>query len=102
MKDMIIRLWPAEAIPNSYFGLVKKLVDACPWLDVIKRSVYIEGARLAFSYCKVWWAKLDAVKLATGRPPEGKEHRTPERYVGHVLEGSRIVVDHCAKDTILE
>ena len=23
MKDLIIRLWPAEAIPSSYFGLVK-------------------------------------------------------------------------------
>ena len=65
MKDMIIRLWPAEAISSSYFGLVKKLVDACPRLDVIKRSVCIEDARLAFSYCKVWWAKLVAIKLAT-------------------------------------
>ena len=23
MKDLIIRLWPAEPIPGSYFGLVK-------------------------------------------------------------------------------
>ena len=53
MKDMIVRLWPAEAIPSSYFDLVKKLVDACPRLDVIKRSICIEGARLAFSYSKV-------------------------------------------------
>ena len=36
MKDLIIWLWPAEAIPNSYFGLVKRLVDACPRLDAIK------------------------------------------------------------------
>ena len=41
MKDLIIRLWPAEAIPSSYFGLVKRLVDACPRLDVIKRFVCI-------------------------------------------------------------
>ena len=32
MKDLIIRLWPAEAIPSSYFGLVKRLVNACPHL----------------------------------------------------------------------
>ena len=44
MKDLIIRLWPAEPIPSSYFGLVKRLVSACPRLDVIKRSVCIEGA----------------------------------------------------------
>ena len=49
MKDLIIRLWPAEAIPSSYFGLVKRLVSACPRLDAIKRLVCIEGARMAFS-----------------------------------------------------
>ena len=43
MNDLIIRLWPAEPIPSSYFGLVKQIVSACPWLDVIKRSVCIEG-----------------------------------------------------------
>ena len=102
MKDLIIRLWPAEAIPGSYFGLVKRLVDACPRLDVIKWSICIEGACLAFSYCKVRWAKLDTIKLATKGPPEGKEHRTPERYFGDGLEGSRIVVDQCMKDTIFE
>ena len=53
MNDLIILLWPVEAIPSSYFGLVKRLVDAFPRLDVVKRSVCIEGARLAFSYVKV-------------------------------------------------
>ena len=54
MKDLIIRLWPVEAIPSSYFGLVKRLVNACPRLDVVKRSVCIEGARMAFARVKVW------------------------------------------------
>ena len=44
MKDLVIRLWPAEPIPSSFFGLVKQIVKACPRLDVIKRSVCIEGA----------------------------------------------------------
>ena len=44
MKDLIIRLWPAEPILSSYFGLVKRLVSACPRLEVIKRSVCMEGA----------------------------------------------------------
>ena len=99
MKDLIIRLWPAEAIPSSYFGLVKRLVNACPRLDVIKRSVCIEGVRMAF---KVQWAKMNAVKLATEGPPAGKEHRTPERYFEDVLEGSRVVAAQCAKDIIFE
>ena len=44
MKDLIIRLWPAEPIPGSYFGLVRRLISACPRLDVMKRPVCIEGA----------------------------------------------------------
>ena len=96
MKDLIIRLWPAEAIPNSYFGLVKRLVDACPRLDAIKRSICIEGARMAFARVKVQWAKMNALKLA------GKEHRTPERYFDDVLEGSCTVEGQCAKDIIFE
>ena len=36
MKDLIVRLWPAEPIPSSYFGLVKRIVGACPRLDAIK------------------------------------------------------------------
>ena len=76
MKDLIIRLWPAEAIPSSYFGLVKQLFNACP--------------------------RLDTIKLATEGPPEGKEHRTPELYFDNVLEGSSIVAEQCAKDVIFE
>ena len=49
MKDLIIRLWPAEAIPSSYFGLMKRVVEACPRLDIVKQSVCIEGARMAFA-----------------------------------------------------
>src|SRR3990170_528643 len=56
MKDLIIHLWPAEAIPNNYFGLVKRVMEACPWLDIVKPSVCIEGARMAFARCKMWWA----------------------------------------------
>ena len=101
MKDLIIRLWPAKAMPGSYFGLVKRLVNACLLLDVVKRSACIEGACMAFARCKMWWAKMNAVELARG-PPEGKEHRTPERYFADVLEGSRIVATQCGQDIIFE
>ena len=53
MKGFIVRLWPGDALPNSYFGLVRRLVHACPWLEVVKRSVCIEGARRAFTRVKV-------------------------------------------------
>ena len=102
MKDLIIRLWPVEAIPSSYFGLVKRLVNACPRLDAIKWSVCIEGARMAFARVKMQWAKMNAVTLATEGPPAGKEHRMPERYFKDVLKGSRIAEGQCGKDIIFE
>ena len=38
MKGLIVRLWPKGVMPRSYFGLVRRLVDACPWVEVIKHS----------------------------------------------------------------
>ena len=89
-------------MPDNYFGLLKRLVNACPRLDAIKRSACIEGAHMAFARVSVWWAKMHAVKLTIEGPPEGKEHRTPERYFADVLEGSRIVATQCAQDIIFE
>ena len=89
MKDLIVWFWPAEPIPSSYFRLVKRLMSACPRLEAVKRSVCIEGARMAFTRVKMHWAKVDAKKLMTEGPPEGKEHRRPELYFDGVLEGSR-------------
>ena len=101
MKDLIIRLWPAEAMPGSYFRLVRRMVNACPGLDVIKRSACIEGPRMAFARCKMWWVKMDVVEATRG-PPEGKEHRTPERYFADVLEGSRLAAAQCSQDIVFE
>ena len=69
MKSFIVRLWPGDALPNSYFGLVRRLVDAYPRLEVVKRSFCIEGAHRAFACVKVQWAKMDAVKLVKEGPP---------------------------------
>ena len=79
---------------------MKRLVDACPRLEVIKRSVCIEVARMAFARVKTHWAKMDAKKLMTEGPPEGKEHRRPELYFDGVLEGSRLAAEQCTKDVI--
>ena len=100
MKDLVVRLWPAEPIPSSYFRLVKRIVGACPWLDVIMRSVCIVGAHMAFDRAKVHWGKLDAEKLMTEGPPEGKEHRKPELYYEGVMKGACLVADECTKDII--
>ena len=36
MKGFIVRLWPGDALPNSFLGLVRQLVDACPRPEVVK------------------------------------------------------------------
>ena len=102
MKRLIVRMWPGDPLPSSYFSLVRRLMDACPRLEVIKRSVCIEGACRAFARAKVHLAKLDAVKLVKEGPPEGKEHRCPEMYYDSVLKGSRLVAEECARDVIFE
>ena len=102
MKGFIVRLWPGDALPNSFFSLVRWLVDACPRLEVIKRSVCIEGARRAFARVKLQWVKLDAMKLIKEGPPEGKEHHHPEMYYEGVLPSSRLIADECSKDVIFE
>ena len=89
-------------MPGSYFGLVRRLVDACPWIEVVKRSACIEGARRALVRAKVHWGKLDAEKLLTDAPPPGKEYRTPEMYYNGVLKGAHHIADECSKDVIFE
>ena len=97
IKGLIVQLWPREALPGSYFGLVRRLVDACPRLEVIKRSVCIEGAR-----AKVHMGKMDAEKLVKDGPPPGKEHHKPGNYYKDVLKGVRLVADECTKDVFFE
>ena len=102
MKGLIVRLWPKEAMPGSYFGLVRRLVDACPWVEVIKHSACIEGARRALAPAKVHWGKMDAEKLVTDAPPPGKEYCMPEMYYKGVLKGACRIADECSKDVIFE
>ena len=78
------------------------LVDACLWIEAVKRSLCIEGARRALARAKVHWAKLDAEKLLTDAPPPGKEYRMPEMYYKGVLKGARRIADECTKDVIFE
>ena len=75
-------------------------MSACPRLEAVKQSVCIEGARMAFARVKTHWAKLDAKKLMTEGPPEGKEHHRPEHYFDGVLEGSCLAAEQCLKDII--
>ena len=102
MRGLIVWLWPKEAVPGSYFGLVRRLVDACPWVEVIKHSACIEGACRALARAKVHWGKMDAAKLVTDAPPLGKDYHTPEMYYKTILKGARTIAGECSKDVIFE
>ena len=57
-------MWPTEPVPNSYFGLVQRVVDAVPRIDAVKWSACIEGARMAFARVKTFWGKMKAIDVA--------------------------------------
>ena len=102
MKDVMVRLCPTEPIPNSYFGLVQRLVDAVPRIDAVKRSTCIEGAQMALACVKTYWAKMKPPDIAAKSPPRGNDLHPPEHYFEDVLEGARLIEGQCSKDMIYE
>ena len=54
MKNVLVHFWPTQPVLSSYFGLVQRLADAVPRIDVEKRSACIEGARMAFARVKTF------------------------------------------------
>ncbi|XP_044414619.1 4-coumarate--CoA ligase-like 6 [Triticum aestivum] len=53
MKDLIVRLWPAESIPSSYFGLVKRLGDASPRIDAARPKARTTARRRRHRHCRL-------------------------------------------------
>ena len=79
MKGLIVRMWPGEPVPDSYFGLVRRLVNACPRLKVIKRSVCIEGAQ---GFCPGEGALGEAGRRKAGEGgATGRQGASPPRKV---------------------
>ena len=102
MKDVIVRLWPAEVIPDSYFGLVRRLDDALRRIDAVKRWSCMEGSCMAFARVKMHWVKMNAEKVVVEGPPGSKAHRTPEHYFEDMLKGARLIEGQCSKDVVFE
>ena len=100
MKDVVVRLWPAEPVPSSYFGLVQQLLDVVPRIDAMKRSACIEGARMAFARVKAYWAEMDATNVAVRDSAIGR--KAAEHYFEEVLEGAHLVETQCSKNIMFE
>ena len=102
MKNVIIWLWPTEPVPNSYFGLVQRLIDAVPRIDAVKRSARIEGAHMAFARVKTFRGRMKAIDVAAKSPRKGKDRYEPEHYFEDVLEAAHLIEGQCSKDIMFE
>ena len=79
-----------------------KIVDNIAWsnqklryvgdvshIDVVKRSVCIEGARMALARVKTYWAGMETTAIATRGVAKGQN--PVEHYFEEVLEGARLI-----------
>ena len=64
MRSVVDQLWSGRSKPNNYFSLVQQVLDVVPRINVKRRSACIEGARMAFSRVKAYWAEMDATNVA--------------------------------------
>lgn len=69
-------------------------------IDAVKRSMCIEGARMALARVKTYWAKMKATNVATGGPPGGQD--TPDQYFEEVLEGALLIEGQCSKNIMFK
>ena len=80
------------------------LVAAIPWggaaFKAMKRSACIEGARMALSRVKTYWAEMDATVVASRG--SDKSRFPTEHYFEEVLQGDRLIESHCSKDVMFE
>ena len=98
MRSVVDHLWPEGPRPNSYFGLVQRFLGAVPHIDAVKRSACIEGARMALTRVKTYWAEMEATAIATQSSVVGRV--SAEHYFEEVLEGARLIEAQCSKSVM--
>ena len=99
MKYVMGHLWPRRSEPKRYFNLVQQFLDAVPRIDAIKRSVCIEGARMALARVKTYWAEMETTVVVSR---DSDQSRVPsEHYFQEVLEGARVIETQCPKNAML-
>ena len=96
MRSVVAHLWLEGPRPNSYFSLVQQFLGVVPHIDAMKRSVCIEGARMALSRVKTYWAEMAATAVATQSLAVGRV--SAEHYFEEVLEGARSIEARCSKN----
>ena len=100
MRSVIDHLWPKGPKPDSYFGLVQQFLGAVSRIDAMRRSVCIEGARIALARVKAYWMDMEATVIATQDPAGGQY--LAEHYLAQVTEGARLIEAQCSKNVLFE
>ena len=89
VKYVMSHLWLGRPKPNSYLSLVQQFLDAVPYINAMKRSACMEGARMALARVKTYWAEMEATAVAS---PNSDGSRVPaEHYFQEVLQGARLI-----------
>ena len=99
MRSVVDHLWPEGPRPNSYFSLVQQSLGVVPHSDAMKRTACIEGARMARSHVKTYWAEMEATTVATQGSAMGRV--AAKHYFEEVLEGARSIEAQCSKNIML-
>ena len=80
------------------------LVAAIPWggaaFKAMKRSACIEGARMALTHVKTYWADMDATVVASRG--SDKSRLPVKHYFEEVLQGAHLIEPQCSKDVMFE
>ena len=100
MRSVIDHLWPKGPKSNSYFGLVQQFLGDVSYIDAMKKSARIEGARMALARVKTYWADMEATRIATQGPAGSQD--PAEHYFEQVIEGARRIEAQCLKNVMFE
>ena len=100
MTDVVTHLWPKRPKPKSYFGLLQQFLGAVSHIKAMKWSACIEGARMALTRVKTYWAEMDATAVASRG--SDKSRFPTEHYFEEVLQGARLIESQCSKDVMFE
>ena len=100
MRSVVDHLWPERPKPNSYFSLVQRFLGAVPHINAMKRSVCIEGSRMALARVKTYWAEMDATTVAAQGSAIGRV--AAEHYSEEVLEAACLIEAQCSKNIMFK
>ena len=100
MRSVRDHLWPKGPKPDNYFGLVQQFLGAVSRIDAMRRSVCIQGARMALARIKAYWTDMEATIIANQDAAGGRY--PAEQYLAQLTEGARLIEAQWSRNVLLE